>query len=121
MDEPFDGFDLRQTREIMHLLRDAGEAAGRALRSCHSPAHADAERICDRFLLLAEGHVSWRTERWTICASAPTSSLAHAWRTFFLRSPDPASLHSVHPLRPAVREGTARNHSAGGRHGFCSC
>ena len=55
MDEPFDGFDLRQTREVMHLLR-ALAAGGRTLvLAIHQLA--DAERICDRFLLLAEGRV----------------------------------------------------------------
>jgi ABC-2 type transport system ATP-binding protein len=55
MDEPFDGFDLRQSREIVPLLR--GEAArGRTLiLSIHQLS--DAERICDRFLLIASGRV----------------------------------------------------------------
>jgi ABC-type multidrug transport system ATPase subunit len=55
MDEPFDGFDLRQTREIMGVLRDV---AGRG-RSLVLAIHqlADAERVCDRFVLLADGQV----------------------------------------------------------------
>jgi ABC-2 type transport system ATP-binding protein len=55
MDEPFDGFDLRQTREIVNLLRH--EAAKG--RSCVLAIHqlADAERVCDRFVLLADGRV----------------------------------------------------------------
>jgi ABC-type multidrug transport system ATPase subunit len=55
MDEPFDGFDLRQTREIMGLLRQVA-AGGRALvLAIHQLI--DAERICDRFVLLADGRV----------------------------------------------------------------
>ena len=55
MDEPFDGFDLRQTREIMGLLRHVA-AGGRALLlAIHQLI--DAERICDRFVLLADGRV----------------------------------------------------------------
>jgi ABC-2 type transport system ATP-binding protein len=55
MDEPFDGFDLRQTREIMGVLR---EVAGRG-RSLVLAIHQliDAERVCDRFVLLADGRV----------------------------------------------------------------
>jgi len=54
MDEPFDGFDPRQTREIMRVLRRL--AAGRTLvLAIHQLA--DAERICDRFVLLADGRV----------------------------------------------------------------
>jgi ABC-2 type transport system ATP-binding protein len=55
MDEPFDGFDLRQTREIMHVLR---EVAGRG-RTLVLAIHQllDAERVCDRFVLLADGRL----------------------------------------------------------------
>jgi ABC-2 type transport system ATP-binding protein len=55
MDEPFDGFDLRQTRDIGGVLR--GEAAkGRTfVLAIHQLL--DAERVCDRFILLADGRV----------------------------------------------------------------
>jgi ABC-2 type transport system ATP-binding protein len=54
LDEPFDGFDLRQTLSVMDLLRKS--RAGRTLiLSIHQLT--EAERICDRFLLLAEGRV----------------------------------------------------------------
>ncbi|ESW75455.1 ABC transporter ATP-binding protein [Mesorhizobium sp. M0522] len=55
MDEPFDGFDLRQTREIMSVLRKVA-AQGRSLvLAIHQLL--DAERMCDRFVLLADGRV----------------------------------------------------------------
>ena len=55
MDEPFDGFDLRQTREVMSLLRQEA-AVGRALvLSIHQLA--DAQRVCDRLVLLSDGRV----------------------------------------------------------------
>jgi ABC-type multidrug transport system ATPase subunit len=55
MDEPFDGFDLRQTREIMRVVR-AIAAGGRTLvLAIHQLI--DAERVCDRFILLADGRV----------------------------------------------------------------
>ena len=55
MDEPFDGFDLRQTREVVHLLR-AEAAKGRSLvLAIHQLA--DAERVCDRFVLLFQGRL----------------------------------------------------------------
>jgi ABC-2 type transport system ATP-binding protein len=55
MDEPFDGFDLRQTRNIVEVIR--GEAAkGRTfILAIHQLA--DAERVCDRFILFAGGQV----------------------------------------------------------------
>jgi ABC-2 type transport system ATP-binding protein len=55
MDEPFDGLDLRQTREVIGLIREAA-ARGRALLlSIHQLV--DAERACDRFVLLSGGTV----------------------------------------------------------------
>ncbi len=55
MDEPFDGFDLRQVRDISGVLRR--EAAKG--RTCVLAIHQllDAERVCDRFILLADGRV----------------------------------------------------------------
>jgi ABC-type multidrug transport system ATPase subunit len=55
MDEPFDGFDLRQTREIMTVLRDVA-SNGRALVLAIHQLN-DAARVCDRFVLLAEGRI----------------------------------------------------------------
>jgi ABC-2 type transport system ATP-binding protein len=53
LDEPFDGLDLRQTREVMTLLRKES-ATGRALLvSIHQLN--DAARICDRLVLLNDG------------------------------------------------------------------
>jgi ABC-2 type transport system ATP-binding protein len=55
MDEPFDGFDIRQTREIMALMR-RNVAQGRTFTlAIHQLA--DAERVCDRFVLLSDGRV----------------------------------------------------------------
>jgi ABC-2 type transport system ATP-binding protein len=53
LDEPFDGLDLRQTRQVMDVIRrDA--ANGRTLvLSIHQLT--DAARACDRFLLLDHG------------------------------------------------------------------
>jgi ABC-2 type transport system ATP-binding protein len=55
MDEPFDGFDLRQIRTIVDVLRrEASEGRTLALAIHQLP---DAERVCDRFILLADGRV----------------------------------------------------------------
>jgi ABC-type multidrug transport system ATPase subunit len=54
-DEPFDGLDLRQTREVAETLR-AHATAGRTLfLSIHQIP--DAARVCDRFVLLSGGRV----------------------------------------------------------------
>ena len=55
MDEPFDGFDLRQTREIMGVLRQYAAAGRTLVLAIHQLL--DAERVCDRFVLLADGRV----------------------------------------------------------------
>jgi ABC-2 type transport system ATP-binding protein len=55
MDEPFDGFDLRQTREMMGLLREVTGRGRTLVLAIHQLG--DAERVCDRFVLLAEGRV----------------------------------------------------------------
>ena len=56
LDEPFDGLDLRQTREARAVLRRE-VAAGRTLfLSIHQLT--DAARACDRFVLLAAGRVA---------------------------------------------------------------
>lgn len=55
LDEPFDGLDLRQTRDVMKLLK-AHAARGRTLLlSIHQLI--DAGRVCDRLVLLSGGRV----------------------------------------------------------------
>jgi ABC-2 type transport system ATP-binding protein len=55
MDEPFDGFDLRQTREMIPVLRGL-IGNGRTLVLSIHQLH-DAERVCDRFVLLSNGRI----------------------------------------------------------------
>ena len=55
MDEPFDGFDLRQVREMVGVLRDEAAKGRTLVLAIHQLM--DAERICDRFILLADGRV----------------------------------------------------------------
>jgi len=55
LDEPFDGLDFRQTRDVMEVLR-AHPAKGRTLfLSIHQLG--DASRVCDRLVLLSKGRV----------------------------------------------------------------
>jgi ABC-2 type transport system ATP-binding protein len=55
LDEPFDGLDLHQTQAMMDILRSL-RAAGRTLLLCIHQL-ADAERVCDRLLLLSSGRL----------------------------------------------------------------
>ncbi len=55
MDEPFDGFDLRQIRQIVGVLRKEVTKGRTLALAIHQLL--DAERVCDRFILLADGHV----------------------------------------------------------------
>jgi ABC-2 type transport system ATP-binding protein len=54
MDEPLDGLDLRQTREIAEVLREQTDRRS-LLLAIHQLS--DAERICDRFILLSGGRI----------------------------------------------------------------
>lgn len=55
LDEPFDGLDLRQTREAIAILRAEAERGRTLFLSIHQLA--DAGRACDRLVLLADGRV----------------------------------------------------------------
>ena len=55
LDEPFDGLDPRQTIEVVDLLRKESVVGRTLLLSIHQLA--DAARVCNRFLLLADGKV----------------------------------------------------------------
>ena len=46
LDEPFDGLDLRQTRDVMTMLRNTASSGRTLLLSIHQLV--DAERVCDR-------------------------------------------------------------------------
>jgi len=54
-DEPFEGLDLRQSREVAATLRRHAESGRTLFLSIHQIA--DAARICDRFVLLSGGKV----------------------------------------------------------------
>jgi ABC-2 type transport system ATP-binding protein len=53
IDEPFEGLDLRQNRELEGTLRKHASAGRTLVLSIHQIA--DAARICDRFVLLSNG------------------------------------------------------------------
>jgi ABC-2 type transport system ATP-binding protein len=54
-DEPFEGLDLRQTREVAAALRSHTSGGRTLFLSIHQIN--DAARICDRFILLSGGRV----------------------------------------------------------------
>jgi len=55
LDEPFDGLDFRQMREVMDLLRRHAARGRTLMLSIHQLV--DAARVCDRLLLLSDGRV----------------------------------------------------------------
>lgn len=55
LDEPFDGLDLRQTHDVMQLLRNYAAKGRTLLLSIHQLT--DAARVCDRLILLSGGRV----------------------------------------------------------------
>ncbi|MEO8661209.1 MAG: ABC transporter ATP-binding protein, partial [Bryobacteraceae bacterium] len=56
LDEPFDGLDFRQTRDVMSVLRAHRDGGRTLFLSIHQLG--DAARICDRFVLLSAGRVA---------------------------------------------------------------
>jgi len=77
IDEPFEGLDLRQSREVEQILRKH-VATGRTLfLSIHQIA--DAGRICDRFVLLSDGSVvaEGTLEELTALAASRVGKLAN--------------------------------------------
>jgi ABC-2 type transport system ATP-binding protein len=55
LDEPFDGLDLRQTRDVMTLLKAHAKTGRTLMLSIHQLI--DAGRVCDRLVLLSGGRV----------------------------------------------------------------
>jgi ABC-2 type transport system ATP-binding protein len=53
LDEPFDGLDLRQTRDVMSLLRSESSTGRTLFISIHQLV--DAAKVCDRLVLLNAG------------------------------------------------------------------
>jgi ABC-2 type transport system ATP-binding protein len=53
LDEPFDGLDLRQTRDVMTLVRSETGTGRTLMLSIHQLV--DAGRVCDRLVLLSDG------------------------------------------------------------------
>src|SRR6267142_5036623 len=55
LDEPFDGLDLRQTRDVMTLLQSHAANGRTLMLSIHQLV--DAGRVCDRLVMLSAGKV----------------------------------------------------------------
>ncbi len=53
LDEPFDGLDLQLTRDVIALLQRVARAGRSLVLSIHNMQ--DAERVCDRLVLLDDG------------------------------------------------------------------
>ena len=54
LDEPFDGLDLRQARDVMAQLKTHAQQGRTLFLSIHQLA--DASRVCDRVVLLSAGN-----------------------------------------------------------------
>jgi ABC-2 type transport system ATP-binding protein len=54
-DEPFEGLDLRQSRDVAFTLRQHAAAGRTLMLSIHQIS--DAARVCDRFVLLSGGRI----------------------------------------------------------------
>lgn len=55
LDEPFDGLDFRQARDVMDVLRSYPSTGRTLFLSIHQLS--DASRVCDRLVLLSKGRV----------------------------------------------------------------
>ena len=73
-DEPFEGLDLRQSREVAQTLRSYASEGRTMFLSIHQIT--DASRVCDRFVLLSGGRArgeGTRQELAALAASRPGS------------------------------------------------
>ena len=76
LDEPFDGLDLKQTRELVPMLQSVSAEGRTLILSIHQLR--DAERVCDRFVLLNNGRLAGAgtlSELQTITSRAQSSGL----------------------------------------------
>jgi len=71
-DEPFDGLDLKQTREVAAALRAFANAGRTLVLSIHQIS--DAARVCDRFVLLSGGTVRGTGSMTDVIAQASARS-----------------------------------------------
>ena len=97
MDEPFDGFDLRQTREMTKCSATSSRQAGRFFCRFINWAMPNGSATVSSCLRMA-AFAAW--ERSTICARGRVI-LLRGWRRYFLRSPDAAPAHNA-PWRPLL-------------------
>src|SRR5262249_38159791 len=67
-DEPFDGLDLRQSRDVARTLRTHVAASRTMLLSIHQIT--DAARVCHRFVSLSGGRVRGEGTFDELCALA---------------------------------------------------
>ena len=83
-DEPFDGLDLRQTREMADALRMFARDGRTLVLSIHQIA--DAARVCDRFVLLSGGTVRGEgtLQELTMLASARRGAVIEGLEEAFL-------------------------------------
>ncbi len=85
IDEPFEGLDLRQSRDIAAALRTHAERGRTLFLSIHQIA--DAARFCDRFVLLSGGQVRGEgtvAELATLAASRDASKTSADLEEVFL-------------------------------------
>jgi ABC-type multidrug transport system ATPase subunit len=75
-DEPFEGLDLRQSRDVAAALRDHALGGRTLFLSIHQIV--DAARICDRFVLLSGGKVCGEGTLAELTAVARASNAATA-------------------------------------------
>ena len=83
-DEPFDGLDLRQTRDVAQTLRSYASAGRTIVLSIHQIR--DAARVCDRFVLLSggRGRGEGTLEELSAMAAARGAGASHDLEEVFL-------------------------------------
>lgn len=77
IDEPFDGLDLRQTRDAAATLRAHAQRGRTIFLSIHQIA--DAARVCDRIVLLSNGTVRGEGTATDIVAGSGAADLEGAF------------------------------------------
>jgi ABC-2 type transport system ATP-binding protein len=81
-DEPFDGLDLKQTREVAAALRGLARDGRTLVLSIHQIT--DAARVCDRFVLLSGGQVKGAGTLDELRTASGTSGISGTLEEVFL-------------------------------------
>lgn len=94
LDEPFSGLDPVNQKLLEDMVREIVDRGRTIIFSTHVMEHA--ERLCDRIILMSEGH--------KIFDGDMDSALSRAPRRLILETPSPTALDVLSPLSQSINQ-----------------